>query len=331
MSVGNQDGKEIKPMEHAGFQHRALVYEGADEYLAGTIPFLEAALEAEEPILVAVGREQTRWLEVELGMDCEAVRFLPMEEVGRNPASIIPLWRDFVDEHGGHPVRGIGEPIWAGRSPAALEECHRHEVLLNIAFAGDPDFLLLCPYDASSLPPYVLERIAVSHHYVGPEESPELDPGLDCFAGNLPPPATRPETFVFGLDELAEVRGLVARAAERAGIDRCGVADLVTAASELAANSIMHGGGTGALRLWRDGSTLLTEVVDRGRIEDPLVGRRRPDISQEGGRGLWLANQLCDLVQIRSGESGTVVRLHVLVDERVSSRADASCTVGGHV
>jgi anti-sigma regulatory factor (Ser/Thr protein kinase) len=318
-------------MEHPGFQHRALVYEGADEYLAGTIPFLKAALEADEPVLVAVGREQTRWLEVELGIDCETVRFLLKEEVGRNPASIIPLWRDFVDENGGHPVRGIGEPIWAGRGPSALEECHRHEVLLNVAFAEDPNFLLLCPYDASSLPPYVLERIAVSHRHVGPEESLKFDSGLDCFAGDLPLPAMRPETFAFGLNELAEVRCRVARTAEWAGMDRCGVADLVTAASELAANSVMHGGGTGALRLWRDGATLLTEVEDRGRIEDPLVGRRRPDIRQEGGRGLWLANQLCDLVQIRSGESGTVVRLHVRVGERVSPRADASWTVGGHV
>ncbi len=302
-------------MQAAGFQHQAFVYEGPDEYLAGTVPFLRAALETGEPALVAVGREQTRWLEAALGRDCETVRFLPMEEVGRNPASIIPFWRDFVDEHGGQPLRGIGEPIWAGRSPAALEECHRHEALLNRAFAEDPGFLLLCPYDASSLPPYVLERVAVSHSHVGEDASPKFEPCLDCFAGTLPPPAAAPETFAFGLAELAEVRGRVARAAERAGMDRREVADLVIAASELAANSIMHGGGTGTLRLWRDGGTLLTEVEDRGRIEDPLVGRRRPGISQEGGRGLWLANQLCELVQIRSGEGGTVVRLHMPISE----------------
>jgi len=29
------------------------------------------------------------------------------------------------------------------------------------------------------------------------------------------------------------------------------------------------------------------------------------------GRGLWLVNNLCDLVQIRSSASGTVVRLHL--------------------
>jgi len=41
-----------------------------------------------------------------------------------------------------------------------------------------------------------------------------------------------------------------------------------------------------------------------GRIDDPLVGRQR----------LWIANQICDLVQIRSGESGTQVRLQMAVD-----------------
>lgn len=306
-------------MEQAGFQHRALIYEGADAFLAGTVPFLRAALQAGEPVLVTVGREQTRRLEAELGRDCERVRFLPMEEVGRNPALIIPLWRDFVDEHAGHPVRGIGEPIWAGRSPPALEECHRHEALLNVAFAEDHHFTLLCPYDAALLPPHVLERMAVAHRHIGEGESWEFDPGLDCFAGTLSLPPATPETFPFGLAELGEVRDRVASAARRAGMDRRAVADLVTAASELAANSVMHGGGTGTLRLWRDGGTLLTEVEDRGWIDDPLVGRRRPDVSQEGGRGLWLANRLCELVQIRSGEGGTVVRLHMPVGDRAAA------------
>jgi anti-sigma regulatory factor (Ser/Thr protein kinase) len=314
-------------MEHAGFQHRALVYTGPDEYLAGAAPFLEAALRAGEPVLVAVGREQTKWLEAELGQACEAVRFLPMEEVGRNPASIIPLWRDFVDDHAGQPVRGIGEPIWADRSPAALEECHRHEALLNVAFAEDRDFTLLCPYDAASLPSHVLERMAVAHRHVGREESPGFDPGLDCFAGTLPPPAAQPETFAFGLPELGEVRSRVARAAERAGIHPREVADLVTATSELAANSVMHGGGTGTLRFWREEETLLAEVEDRGQIEDPLVGRRRPDVSQEGGRGLWLANRLCELVQIRSDEGGTVVRLHMPAGERAAADGPSSASL----
>lgn len=306
-------------MKHHRFRHRALIYEGIGEYLAGTAPFVEDAVKAGEPILVAVGPAQTGWLQRRLNGAGRRVRFVAMEEVGRNPASIIPLWRDFVDEHAGRPVRGVGEPVWAARSPAALEECHRHDALLNLAFAEDPDFQLLCPYDAGSLPSHVLERIVVSHggldHSGHSHEGSEYDAALDAFAGELPPPTVTPDTLSFGLRELAEARHRVAALAERAGLDATAVADLITAAGELAANSIMHGGGSGTLRLWQDERTVLVEVEDRGLIEEPLVGRLRPGITQEGGRGLWLANQLCDLVQIRSGEGGTVVRLHMLIGE----------------
>ena len=50
---------------------------------------------------------------------------------------------------------------------------------------------------------------------------------------------------------------------------------------------------------------------DRGRFEDPLAGRRRPSGAQVGGYGLWLANQVCDLVQLRSHEDGSTVRVHM--------------------
>ncbi len=94
--------------------------------------------------------------------------------------------------------------------------------------------------------------------------------------------------------------------------------DTVLAVNEMAANSLHHGGGWGDLRIWDDGRTLFCEVTDNGCIEDPLVGRQTPDFHQEGGRGVWLAHQLCDLVQIRTftdssaGATVTtnVVRLH---------------------
>jgi len=307
-------------MNHLGFQHEALIYEGDDEYLAGTIPFLRAALEAGEPAMVAVGPAQTALLEGELDGDAQGVRFVEMQTVGRNPAAIIPLWREFVDENSGRSVRGIGEPVWLARSPAALDECQRHESLLNVAFAPGMPWSLLCPYDAGSLGEDVLEKVTHSHRHVHhdgrPKESTFFEPEPDCFAGELPPPRVEPATFAFGLGELTEVRHRVAALAARAGMDPVGVVDLVIAASELAANSIMHGGGSGTLRLWRENGSLLVEVEDHGRIEEPLVGRLRPGLAQEGGRGLWLANQLCDLVQIRSGAAGTTVRLHAAAPER---------------
>ena len=305
--------------QHQGFQHQALIYDGSEDYLAGTLPFLWAGIETEQSLLVAVGPEQTALLERELGRDADRVRFLDMREVGRNPALIIPLWREFVDAGGGRPLRGIGEPVWAARSEAALDECQRHEALLNVAFDHGSTWSLLCPCDAGSLDDEVLEKVAHSHPVVcrdGVEaESWSYVADADSFAGRLPPPAAPVESLDFGLAGLSEVRRRVSAAAGRAGMDRGGVADLVTAASELAANSVAHGGGSGTLRLWVEEERLLAEIEDRGLIEEPLVGRLRPDIAQEGGRGLWLANQLCDLVQIRSGERGTTVRLHAMARE----------------
>lgn len=300
-----------------GFRHEALIYGDADAFLAATVPFVRAGLEAGEPALVAVRRENLVLLEGELGADATAVRFADMEALGRNPARIIPLWREFVDEHGGKAVRGIGEPVWPGRSATEIDECQRHEALLNVAFAQPPEWSLLCPYDARALDDEVLDAVARSHQAVagdgGREQIGQLT-AIDCFAGELPRRPVETDAFPFDRTELFDVRQRVEWAARSAGLSSQRVADLVVAASELAANSIVHGGGSGRLHVWREGSALLVEVEDGGRVRPPLAGRMRPTPTQIGGRGLWLANQFCDLVQIRSGATGTVVRLHMNVD-----------------
>jgi anti-sigma regulatory factor (Ser/Thr protein kinase) len=105
-----------------------------------------------------------------------------------------------------------------------------------------------------------------------------------------------------------------------AGLGRDRADDLVLCADELAANSLLHGGGSGDVTLWRDHDTVVCEVSDAGTIDDPLAGRRAPSLDRVGGRGLWLANQLCDLVQLRSGAAGTVVRLHMCVGSSQPAR-----------
>ena len=69
-------------MKQAGFQHQALIYEGPEEYLAGTVPFLRAALEAGEPAMVAVRRSRAELLWSALGRDARRVEFRAVEEVG---------------------------------------------------------------------------------------------------------------------------------------------------------------------------------------------------------------------------------------------------------
>jgi anti-sigma regulatory factor (Ser/Thr protein kinase) len=115
----------------------------------------------------------------------------------------------------------------------------------------------------------------------------------------------------FGLDDLHDVRSLVATGAAAGGLGPSRVSDLVVAASELAANSILHGGGHGLATVWDGPGAVFVEVADAGTIADPNVGRVRPDPSAEHGRGLYIANQLCDEVAIDSTPSGTRIRLRM--------------------
>jgi anti-sigma regulatory factor (Ser/Thr protein kinase) len=313
MSVTNST-----PTTGDGFRHEALLYADDADYLDATIPFITDGLARDEPILIVVGTDKANLLRCALGRDADRVRFADMAAVGRNPARIIPAWRSFLDEHvpARRPVRGIGEPIWSGRTPAELAECQEHERLLNLAFGGGPPFWLLCPYNTATLDPAVLEEAHRSHPYVLDYEGHRPSSGYDAtqaaHAGApLPEPAVRPELLAFDAARLGRARRVVAGLAEEAGLGASRTAELVLAINELATNSLLHGGGTGTLRLWRDPDSVICEVSDQGVIDEPLAGREHPGHDPERGRGLWLVNQLCDLVQIRSGPAGTVVRVHM--------------------
>jgi anti-sigma regulatory factor (Ser/Thr protein kinase) len=290
-----------------------MLYDSPETFVNGAEPFIRDAVAAGEPIMVAIGAEKIELLRSRLGADGDDVLFADMAELGANPARIIPAWREFVDAHPGRAMRGIGEPIWADRSPTELVECQCHEALLNAAFADASDFHLICPYDTEQLDGDVIAEAGRSHPFVGgaPSGAYRGDHAVPQFAERLPePPADAAEREITP-DSLADVRHFLAAEAERAGLSPSRVHDLVLSAHEISTNSIRHGGGRGVLRVWREHDTVICEVRDRGRIAaQPLVGRVRPALGQTGGWGLWLANQLCDLVQLRELPDGSVVRLH---------------------
>lgn len=304
----------------AGFRHRALLYGGRQEFLDGTIPFIESGLNDEQPILVVVGEAKIALLREALGDEADMVQFADMAQVGHNPARIIPAWRDFVDRHSSSKrgARGIGESLWAGRSADEVAECQRHESLLNLAFAGEHGFDLLCPYDTGALAPGIIDELQRSHPSIvhgARERRSDAYPGLEVLGAPcdapLPDPPADAEQLRVDMRTLAALRAFVRRRAIEAGIDGATIENLVVGVDELACNSIRHGGGEGMVRVWRRSDTLVCEVRDRGRMDVPLAGRERPDPSQPYGRGLWIANQLCDLVQHRSSAAGTVARLHM--------------------
>jgi anti-sigma regulatory factor (Ser/Thr protein kinase) len=298
------------------YRHDALLYAGPDDLAAQAADFVRAGLRAGEAILVALPAARLARVREALGSDADGVEFADMEVHGRNPGRLVGLWRQFIDAQRGRPARGIGEPVWAGRGGDELVECQHHEALLNVAFAPSTPFWLVCPYDITSLEPETVEAAMVRHPHVcahgrrAPSE--RYDERAAVAAALDEPLAEAPrdaEALPFGEGDLAAVRPFVGRRLGDEGVPESRGAELVLAVHEVAANSVCHGGGRGMLRLWEQDDRLVCEVQDAGRVEDPLVGRRPPSLGAVGGRGVWLAHQLCDLVQLRSGPAGTTVRL----------------------
>jgi anti-sigma regulatory factor (Ser/Thr protein kinase) len=83
------------------------------------------------------------------------------------------------------------------------------------------------------------------------------------------------------------------------------VEPFVLAVNEVATNAIVHGGGDGRVRLWVDDRELLCVVSDAGRgLDDALAGFTPPPRGRVGGRGLWIARQLCDSVRVSRASGG---------------------------
>ena len=93
-----------------------------------------------------------------------------------------------------------------------------------------------------------------------------------------------------------------------AGLSEAQAADLAEVVHRLATGSLHRGAQGGTVRIWNQPDAVVCEVADDTVVEDRLLGRRIP--FEEDHDALWVANQLCDLVQLRSTETGTAVRVH---------------------
>lgn len=185
-----------------------------------------------------------------------------------------------------------------------------------MAFADAPAWWLLCPYDTEALDAAVIDEARRSHPFLWSDgrhrDSSDYGDRLAApFDGPLPEPPGDADELVFDAGRLEDLRSFVAGHAARADLGGTRTAAIVLAVNEVATNSIRHGGGQGSLRVWEDAAGLVCEVRDQGHIHQRLAGRRQPTSDQAAGRGLWLVNQFCDLVQLRSSAAGTTVRLHM--------------------
>jgi anti-sigma regulatory factor (Ser/Thr protein kinase) len=239
------------------------------------------------------------------------------EQAGRNPGPILPLvLLDSAARHAGRRVAIVGEPVWPQRSGVEYPACVVNEALINAVFAGR-DATILCPYDATGLPAHAIADAHRTHPVIQHGQRRWASAGYTDplrlaveFNRPLPPsPADAAMLAFASAADLPVVRGFTAAWAATAGADPARIERLLAAVTELAANTITHGGGAGLVRCWSDESALVCQVEDGGHLADLLAGRVPPPNDRPGGRGLMMVNALCDMVRVHSKSSGTVVRV----------------------
>jgi hypothetical protein len=301
----------------AHFRHEAFLYAGADDFVDRAAPIVLHAVAAGDPVLIAIDSAKIELLRGRLGSASRAVTWKDIRGIGVNPARIIPLLRRFLDRHAPHRrLWGFGEPIWQGRGPAELVEAQRHEQLLNLAFADAPNFTLLCPYDTELLGAGVLREAHRCHPLIADPGGSRISvdyPGLATISAPdlpvLPEPAEEPTEFAVGSGK-AHVRGLLEHHVFAASLGAARTDDL-TLAILAVAGGMGRPGARQVVGVWREYGSVVAELRNLRAVDDPLAGREWPPPVARAARGLWLANQVCDLVQVRSVGKGAVVRLHV--------------------
>lgn len=292
-------------------RHEAVLHSSPTELARLLAPRIRETADAGHPVVAVLADEPAAALRTELGDVVTGVEFADPARIHAVPAftAAIRLTR---------AGRRTGRAMVIGQYIPDLPGCDarhwaRFDIALNVAIAALP-ITVLCPYaaDDPGLPractthPLITDASgsAVSEHYRPPHEAvidyPPPPPS------DLGPPIAE---LAFGAGDLVAVRRLVDRVA--AGLEPDRVADLVLAVNELASNTIEHGPGSGRLRLWA-GDPLVAEVSDGGGSLDlPFPGLALPPSDGTRGRGLWLASELCDVLQVWSDDGGTSIRVHL--------------------
>ncbi|MGK5554256.1 anti-sigma factor RsbA family regulatory protein [Actinomadura kijaniata] len=316
--------------------HLTLPYTSQTRLLSTAQPYVREGLARGEVVMVVAADgfwSRLRDLlgdEVTGGDGRERVRFVSADVWYAHPARTLTAVRDMAVRvrDGGERLRLWGELPWARWNVPQTRQWLRYEALLNVVLA-DQDVVACCPVDLVHLRPSVLEAVCAAHPYtVGPgwRANPRYQEPEHFLRrlnrARLPDPPADARRIHFDHGDLAEVRRAVAATARSAGLPDDRVFPAVLAVAELAANAVVHVGGPGRLEVWWSPDELVYQIRSPGPAPlPPACGFLPPDPLSTTGRGLWMARQLTDVLEVgtcpgdgaaRADEGGgdTAVRAH---------------------
>jgi anti-sigma regulatory factor (Ser/Thr protein kinase) len=114
----------------------------------------------------------------------------------------------------------------------------------------------------------------------------------------------------FTADDVTTLRHAVAQFAADNGMTDVTRYWFVLAVHEVAVNAVRHGGGKGHLELWYADGHLQCRITDHGpgvpTNPHPGLSWTRPATNATSGRGLWLAQRVCQITTFSDGTGTTV-------------------------
>lgn len=307
------------------FSHLALLFNTEEDFTDATVPFLREGVEQGDAVVVVSAPHRLSAVRSELSQaESDAITMEDSEPRYRRAAHALTSWCRLLREltGRGRRVRIVGEPPFDKMAPEqALELCQGDAAFNEVARV--PGATVLCPVDLRTTPPKYVAMFRRSHPELVENGQTGPNPAYTGPAAliaelrrhtPMPEPATESPQLHCPADP-AQARRFIQETAACFGLDAARVRDFVTAVNEVVANAFRHAVIDG-LRCWREPGRIVCEVRDYGLgFADALAGYREPDHDATSGWGLWLARQLTDLVEVRTGPEGTCVRLHLELGE----------------
>ncbi|HJQ46357.1 MAG TPA: MEDS domain-containing protein [Amycolatopsis sp.] len=295
-----------------GFTHSALVVDSEDTLITHLLPALG---ECGEQVLLVVAPRTRDLLRAELGSRADAWEWAkPDGFYGGLGAAFETFRRYLAAQHTlGRRVHVVAEPGMRGeRANAYLP----YEAVCNDAFAAYA-CSVTCLWDSREQPSSIIDEVRKVHGFelggAGFQPSPGFVPAGTYLAGLAstppapPPPETLMDRLVLDVHDLPQLRERARVLALSLGFPE---EDVTLATNEVVTNGLVHGAPPVRVRYWAEPGALVVQVEDAGGTDlPPAAGYLPPDVHQFGGRGMWIARQLADIVTAHSAAGTTAVRM----------------------
>ena len=294
-------------------RHNAFVYESQDEYVTRSAAFLREGLEAGEGAIVANTRPGLAAMREALGPDAAQVTFVDVSSAYTRPARMLAAHNKVMAEQlrKTTSLRGVADVLY-GPDPGEWDLWTGYEAVINRCFGHLPAWVV-CTYNMNGLPDPVLDGVWRTHPEVvagdkwTTSDRYEQPDQLLRRITPLPESLSELRSIPFGRDP-EQFRERLARELLAENVAEAKVLDMLLAATEIATNAIVHGGGVEEVRVGRADGRFVCEIIDRGPgFDDPAAGYLAPRAGV--GSGLWVARQLTWQIDFFESPRGFTARI----------------------